>query len=287
MKYWFMDRYRSEFRVERMCKVLGVSRSGYYGWRKRPCSRRDRENEQVLKEIQKSHKRSKGTYGSPRVAEDLRANGVRCGKNRVARIMRKNGIVAGSRRKFKATTNSRHDLPVAENLLEQKFHTDSPNKVYASDITYIPTLEGWLYVVVILDVFSRKVVGWAMSERLTAEFVIRALCQAIERRRPPTGSMLHSDRGIQYACAGFREVLNQYGFIQSMSRKGNCYDNAVVESFFHTLKTEHVYLHRYTTRAEARLSIFEYIEMFYNRVRRHSTLGYRSPASFEQEAMVA
>ena len=287
MKYRFMDRYCSEFRVERMCKVLGVSRSGYYGWRRRPCSKRQRENEEILMEIQESHKRSKGTYGSPRVTADIRAKGIPCGENRVARIMRKNGIVARSRRKFKATTHSRHNLPVAENLLGQKFIAEGPNRVWASDITYIPTLEGWLYLVVILDVFSRRVVGWAMSDRLTAEFVIRALCQAIGRRRPSSGSILHSDRGVQYACADFQEVLNQYGFIQSMSRKGNCYDNALVESFFHTLKTEQVYLNRYTTRAEARQSIFEYIEMFYNRVRRHSTLGYRSPVCFEQEAMVA
>ncbi len=287
MKYRFMDRYRSEFRVERMCKALEVSRSGYYGWRKRPSSKRQRENEEMLMEIQESHKRSKGTYGSPRVTEDIRAKGIRCGKNRVAKIMRENGIVAKSRRKFKATTNSKHNLPVAENLLEQKFVTDGPNKVWASDISYIPTLEGWLYIVVILDVFSRQVVGWAMSDRLTAEFVIRALYQAIGRRQPSSGIIFHSDRGVQYACAAFKDVLSQYGFRQSMSRKGNCYDNALVESFFHTLKTEHVYSHRYATRADARQSIFEYIEMFYNRVRRHSTLGYLSPVCFEQEAMVA
>lgn len=287
MKYRFIDRYSSEFRVERMCKVLGVSRSGYYGWRRRPSSRRHRENEQVLMEIQKSHRRSKGTYGSPRVTRDLLAWGIPCGKNRVARIMRKNGIVARSRRKFRATTHSKHNLPVAENLLEQKFVTEGPNKVWASDITYIQTQEGWLYVVVVLDVFSRRVVGWSMSKRLTAEFVIRALSLAIGGRRPSSGLIFHSDRGVQYACTAFKEVLNQYGFTQSMSRRGNCYDNALVESFFHTLKTEHVYHHRYTTRAEARQSIFEYIEMFYNRVRRHSTLGYRSPVSFEQEAMVA
>jgi len=287
MKYRFMDRYCSEFRVERMSKVLGVSRSGYYGWRRRPCSRRQRENEQVLMEIKESHRKSKGTYGSPRVTADIRAKGIPCGKNRVARIMRKNGIVARSRRKFKATTNSKHNLPVAENLLGQKFHTDGPNKIWVSDISYIPTLEGWLYVAVILDVFSRQVVGWGMSDRLTAEFVIRALSQAIGGRRPLSGLIVHSDRGIQYACAAFKAVLSQYGFRQSMSRKGDCYDNALAESFFHTLKTEHVYFHRYTTRAEARQSIFEYIEMFYNRVRRHSSLGYRSPVCFEQEAMVA
>lgn len=225
-----------------------------------------------------------GAQGLPRT---YMLNGIRCGKNRVARLMRNNGIVARSRRKFKATTNSKHTLPVAENLLEQNFHTDRPNKIWASDISYIPTLEGWLYLVVIIDVFSRQVVGWAMSERMTAEFVIRALSHDIRGRRPSVGLIFHSDRGVQYACSAFKDVLSQYGFRQSMSRKGNCYDNAMVESFFHTLKTEHVYSYRYTTRAEARQSIFEYIEMFYNRVRRHSTLGYRSPVCFEQEAMAA
>src|SRR3972149_723698 len=203
MKYRFIDRYSSEFRVERMCKVLGVSRSGYYGWRKRPQSKRRRENDQVLMEIQKSHKRSKDIYGSPRITEDLRAKGIRCGKNRVARLMRNNGIVARSRRKFKATTNSKHNLPVAENLLEQNFHTDRPNKIWVSDISYVPTLEGWLYVVVILDVFSRQVVGWSMSDRLTAEFVIRAFSQAIGGRRPSSGLIVHSYRGVQYGCAAF------------------------------------------------------------------------------------
>lgn len=235
MKYRFIDRYCSEFRVERMCKVLGVSRSGYYGWRGRPPSRRQRENEEILVEIQESHRRSNGTYGSPRVTADIRAKGIPCGENRVVRLMRKNGIVARSRRKFKATTNSRHNLPVAENLLDQKFVAQGPNKVWASDISYIPTLEGWLYVVVILDVFSRKVVGWSMSERLTAEFVISALANAIRVRRPSAGLIFHSDRGVQYACTAFKDVLSQYGLRQSMSRRGNCYDNAVVESFFHTL----------------------------------------------------
>jgi transposase InsO family protein len=211
MKYRFIDRYSSEFRVEKMCKVLGVSRSGYYGWRKRPQSRRQRENEQVLMDIQESYKRSKEIYGSPRITEDLHAKGIRCGKNRVARIMRNNGMVARSRRKFKATTNSKHTLPVAENLLEQNFHTDRPNKVWASDITYIPTLEGWLYVAVIIDVFSRQVVGWAMSERMTADFVIRALANAIRGRRPSAGLIFHSDRGVQYACSAFKDVLSQYG----------------------------------------------------------------------------
>jgi transposase InsO family protein len=287
MKYRFIDQYSFAYGVERMCRVLGVSRSGYYGWRKRPESKRYKENEKLLMYIKESYQRSDRTYGSPRILEDLRAEGFRCGKNRIARLMRDNAIVAKTKRKYKATTNSKHNLPVAPNLLNQRFSATGPNKVWVSDITYIPTLEGWLYLAVIIDVFSRQVVGWAMSKRQTTDLVSKALYQAIGRRRPPLDCIYHSDRGVQYASKDFRDVLKQYGFLQSMSRKGNCYDNAVAESFFHTLKTEHVYWHRYTTRAEARQSIFEYIEMFYNRQRRHSALGYRSPISFEMETLAA
>src|SRR3972149_3001083 len=225
MKYRFIDRYSSEFRVERMCKVLGGSRGGYLGWAKNAQSRRQRENEQVLMEIQESHKRSKEIYGSPRITEDLRAKGIRCGKNRVARLMRSNGIVARSRRKFKATTNSKHNLPVAENLLEQKFHTDRPNKIWASDITYIPTLEGWLYVVVVMDIFSRQVVGWAMSERMTADFVIRALSQAIIGRRPSAGLIFHPAKRSAYPGPAIQPVPCWPKCKPRLRRKGNCYDN--------------------------------------------------------------
>jgi len=241
----------------------------------------------MLIEIKESHKNSRRAYGSPRIVEDLKDKGMKCGKNRVARLMKIHGIVGKAKKKFKATTNSNHALPVAENLLNQNFEAAKPNTVWLSDITYIATLEGWLYLVVIIDLFSRQIVGWGMSDRLTSEFVVKALYQAIGRRHPGSGCIFHSDRGIQYASTDFRDVLKSYGFIQSMSRKGNCYDNAVSESFFHTLKTEHVYDYRYETRAEARHSIFDYIEMFYNRQRRHSALGYRSPVSFELEAMAA
>lgn len=287
MKYWFMDQHRSWHGVQRMCRVIGASRSGYYQWRRQPQSKRHKDNEKILVEIKESHKNSRRAYGSPRITEDLQANGTRCGKNRIARLMKIHGIVGKAKKKFKATTNSKHNLPVAPNLLNQDFVAEKPNMVWVSDITYISTLEGWLYLVVILDLYSRQAVGWAMSDRLTSDFVVKALYQAIGRRRPPSGCILHSDRGVQYASADFRDVLNNYGLIQSMSRKGNCYDNAVAESFFHTLKTEHVYEHRYETRADARQSIFEYIEMFYNRQRRHSALGYRSPVSFELDAMAA
>ena len=287
MKYWFMDQHCSSHGVQKMCRVIGASRSGYYGWRRQPQSKRQKDNEKILMEIRESHKNSRRAYGSPRITEDLQAKGMRCSENRVARLMKVHGIVGKAKKKFKATTNSKHNLPVAENLLNQNFVTEKPNTVWASDITYIQTLEGWLYLIVILDLYSRQVVGWAMSDRLTADFVVKALYQAIGRRRPTSGCILHSDRGVQYASTDFRNVLKAYGFIQSMSRKGNCYDNAVAESFFHTLKTEHVYEYRYETRAEAMQSIFEYIEMFYNRQRRHSALGYRSPVSFELEAMAA
>ena len=287
MKYWFMNQYRSLHGVQKMCRVIGASRSGYYGWRRQQESKRQKDNEKILMEIKESHKNSHRAYGSPRITEDLRANGTKCSENRVARLMKVHGIIAKAKKKFKATTSSKHNLPVAENLLNQDFAAEKPNTVWVSDITYIWTLEGWLYLSVILDLYSRQVVGWAMSDRLTAGFVIKALHQAIGRRNPDRGCILHSDRGVQYASADFRDVLNSHGFIQSMSRKGNCYDNAVAESFFHTLKTEHVYDYRYESRAEARQSIFEYIEMFYNRHRRHSALGYRSPVSFELEAMAA
>ena len=287
MKYWFMDQYSSTHGVQRMCRVIGASRSGYYGWKRQPQSKRQKENEKILMEIKESHKNSHKVYGSPRITEDLQAKGTKCSKNRVARLMKVHGIIAKTKKKFKATTNSKHNLPVAENLLNQDFAAEKPNTVWVSDITYIWTLEGWLYLAVILDLYSRQVVGWAMSDRLTADFVIKALHQAIGKRNPVRGCIFHSDRGVQYASADFRDVLNRHGFIQSMSRKGNCYDNAVSESFFHTLKTEHVYDYRYETRAEAIQSVFEYIEVFYNRQRRHSAIGYRSPVSFELNAMAA
>jgi transposase InsO family protein len=287
MKYWFMDQHRSTHGVQKMCLVIGASRSGYYRWKKQPQSKRQKDNEKILMEIRESHKHSRRTYGSPRITKDLQAQGTQCSKNRVARLMKIHGIVGKATKKYKVTTNSKHTLPVAENLLKQNFEAAKPNTVWISDITYVPTLEGWLYLVVILDLFSRQVVGWAMSDRQTSGFVVKALSQAIGRRHPASRCIFHSDRGIQYASTDFRDVLRAYGFIQSMSRKGNCYDNAVAESFFHTLKTEHVYDYRYETRAEARQSIFEYIEMFYNRQRRHSALGYLSPVSFEVEAMAA
>lgn len=287
MKYWFIESHRSEHRVEKMCRVLKVSRSGYYAFRGRGKSMRQLDNERLLGEIREAHKESRKVYGSPRITDVLREGGFRCGENRVARLMRTNDIRAKMKRKFKATTDSGHNLPVAKNLLNRQFKVDNPNRVWVSDITYIWTTEGWLYLAVILDLFSRQIVGWAMSDGITQDIVTSAFSQALWRRKPKAGLMFHSDRGSQYAADGFRSLLAGRGFIQSMSRKGNCYDNAVAESFFHTLKTEVIYHEKYLTRDQARQSVFEYIEMFYNRKRKHSTLGYRSPCEFERKAKVA
>jgi len=283
VKYRLMEAHRSEFGVEEMCRVLCVSRSGYYAWRSAGPSRRQRDNEALLEAIRAVHDASRGTYGSPRVTFDLRDGGILCGKNRVARLMRLHGIVAKARRRFRVTTRSRHKLPVAENLLGRPFKAPEPNRVWLSDITYIWTREGWLYLTIILDLFSRRVVGWGMGERITQGLVTQALPQALGRRRVPAGMIFHSDRGVQYAGHEIRDLLKEHGIDQSMSSRGNCYDNAVVESFFHTLKTEVTHFHRYHTRSEARQSIFEYIEVFYNRLRRHSALGYLSPMNFENQ----
>jgi len=285
MKYDFIESHRSAFAVERMCRTLGVRRSGYYAWRSRVPGKRSAEDEHLLVRIRESYKKSRRSYGSPRVLKDLRAWGLRCGKNRIARLMREHGIAARTKKKFKATTNSRHALPVAPNLLNREFNVARPDEAWVSDITYVWTREGWLYLAVVLDLFSRRVVGWGMGDRLTAEIALSALKMAIGNRKPSAGLTYHSDRGVQYACEAFRKLLELHGFIQSMSRKGDCWDNAVAESFFHSLKTEHVYFEDYKTRAEATGKIFEYIEVFYNRTRRHSTLEYLSPAEFEAMAV--
>jgi transposase InsO family protein len=282
MKYQFIDTYRSAFAVEKMCRALKISKSGYYAWKIRPQSNRARENEKLDHHIRTTYKKSRGTYGSPRITEALKKQSISCSENRVAKRMRINDIKAKTKKRFKVTTNSKHNQPVAENLLGQNFEAQRPNQVWVSDITYIWTHEGWLYLAVILDLFSRQIVGWAMSNRLGQELVLDAFKQAIGSRRPQSGVIFHSDQGVQYACQAFRDLLHHYKFIQSMSGKGNCYDNAVAESFFHTLKTELIYFENYITRGDAKNSVFEYIEIFYNRDRMHSTLNYYSPVQFEQ-----
>jgi putative transposase len=267
-----------------MAEALELSRSGYYAGRKRPESRREEENRVLVKKIEVVHQANRQVYGSPRMTVELKDQGVACSRNRVARLMKENGIAARTKRKFKVTTGSKHQFPVAPNLLQQSFTADHPNRVWASDITYIATGEGWLYLAIIRDLHSRAVVGWSMQERLQRDLVLDAFKQAVMRRRPLPGLIFHSDRGVQYACSDFRELLADHQAVQSMSGRGNCYDNAVSESFFGTLKTELVYLSRFRTRAEAREAIFDYIEIFYNRQRRHSTLGYLSPAEFERRS---
>ena len=269
-----------------MCRVLAVFRSGYYKWSKHISSIRRKENERLLIHIKEAYVRGRGSYGSPRVTAELKDKGIPCGKNRIAQLMKSHGIKAKTKRRFKATTKYKHDILVADNLLNQRFYADEANKIWVSDITFIRTREGWLYLAAILDVYNRKIVGWSIDSKLSHELLVDALHKALRQRRPEAGVMFHSDRGTQYASYAFRDLLEQYGFVQSMSSSGNCYDNAMMESFFHTLKTELIYFEKYQTRREARGSIFEYIEVFYNCVRRHSALNYSSPAEFERNARV-
>lgn len=287
MRYRFIQAHRNEFRVWLMCRVLGVSRGGFYLWLKRPESRRSVENGRLVEAIRAIHRESRGVYGSPRVHARLRAQSGRYGRNRIARLMREMQIQGKRRRKFRVTTDSDHTLPISGNILDRKFTLGTPNKAWVADITYIATKEGWLYLAAVMDLYSRKIVGWAMGSRISRHLVEGALWMAICNRGPKPGLLHHSDRGCQYASHDYRKLLEKRGIVCSMSRKGNCWDNAVMESFFGTLKTELVYHREYETREEARSDIFDYIEVFYNRHRLHSALGYRSPAEFEKMAKAA
>ena len=268
-----------------MCRVLKVSRIGYYRWLKRKPSRRQLDNQRLDAEIREIYEQSKGRYGSPKITQELRDRGRRVGKNRVAKRMRKAGLRSKIRRKYRVTTDSKHHFTVSPNVLERNFTAPASDKVWVSDITYLATRTGWLYLTVIIDVFSRMVVGWALSSSLDHEMVVVALKRAIRRRRPRKGLVFHSDRGVQYACNDFREELNKHEFIQSMSRKGDCWDNAVAESFLGIMKTELTYHQRYEGHQDTFHSIFEYIEVFYNRQRRHSTLEYLCPADYEEQKL--
>lgn len=281
MKYQFIHDHRSEFRVEKMCSVLGVSRSGYYAWIDRPVSHRELDDEKLLFHIKQIHRESNGTYGILRMTKELQKRGIHCGKNRVARIMRKNNIICRTQRKYKATTNSKHNYPVAPNLLDQNFKVEQPNAVWVGDITYIATEQGWMYLAAVEDLFNRKVVGWSMSDTMPTELTASALKMAIGRRNPSDGLIFHSDRGTQYASYEYQELLHDNNMIQSMSRKGNCYDNACAESFFATLKKELIFGRKFKTRAEAKQAVAQYIEIWYNSRRLHSSLGYMSPNEFE------
>jgi transposase InsO family protein len=297
VKYQFIAKHRDQFSITAMCRVLSVSRSGYYAWRNRPVSLRKMANDILLEQIKATHQKSRQTYGSPRIQAELVAQGIKCGRNRVARLMRLHGLSANQKRAFKVkTTDSNHDQPIAPNLLDQDFEADQPDQKWLTDtlapahsagVTYIPTAQGWLYLAVVLDLYSRRIVGWAMSDSLERQLVINALQMALLARRPPPGLLHHSDRGSQYASEDYQALLTQHQLRCSMSRAGNCYDNAPMESFFGTLKTELVHHRHYATRAEARTDIFEFIEIFYNRFRRHSALAYQSPVMFEHLALAA
>jgi transposase InsO family protein len=260
---------------------LGVSASGYYRWLRRSESQRSRKNRELVEEMLKIHKLLDRTYGSPRMHEELCVRGYSCGRHRVARLMRKHEIIAKMTVRFRRLTKAGKRKPAADNILDRKFQVSLPNRVWASDITYIKTAEGHLYLAVVLDLYSRQVVGWGMSSRLNPDLVIKALRQAVAKRDLQPGLLHHSDRDSLYSCNAYQWLLSENGMECSMSRKGNCYDNACVESFFSSLKNEYVSFEKFRTRDEAQLKIFTWIEMFYNRIRRHSTLGYVSPVDFE------
>lgn len=284
MRYEFVHEHRTRWPVRLVCGTLSVSSSGYYAWRKRPKSCRSQRAEPLLAEIQAIHLESRRTYGSPRVHAELRDRGRKCSENTVAKMMRRNGIVSKTRRKYRSTTDSNHTRPVAANVLNRQFRVCAANQAWVSDITFVPTGEGWLYLATVEDLYSRQIVGWSMSERITSRLVADAMEMAIRRQLPSASLLSHSDRGSQYASAHYQQLLSQHGIVCSMSRRGNCWDNAPMESFYATLKKELISFANYWTRAEARLSIFEYIETFYNRKRRHSALGYKTPAEYAQSA---
>lgn len=260
---------------------MEISRSGYYGWLREKDRRLEREATYLLVKIRAIHEKSRRTYGSLRITQELKSEGMKIGKNKVAKIMRDNGIRAKTKRKYRVTTNSKHKLPVADNLLKSHGEVNDPDEIWVADITYIWTREGWIYLSSILDLYTRRIVAWELSRSLTKGFVISTIEKAVKQRKPKSGLIFHSDRGSQYASREVRNLLLQNGIRQSMSSSGNCYDNATAESFFHTLKTELVYFEQYQSREEAEISIFDYIECFYNRKRRHSALNYLSPEEFE------
>jgi putative transposase len=279
-----MSDHRPRFSIEMMCKVFKVSRASYYKWLRSGSSARWQENEKLLVEIMDVFEESDETYGSPRITKELRVNGWTVSENRVARIMRRAELRARIPKRFKVTTDSKHNYPVAPNLLDQEFFASKPGEVWVSDITYVRTKSGWLYLTVIIDLYDRKVIGWSMRKGLSAEETVIPAWRMAVRNRPITQKLIfHSDRGIQYACNAFTKILKANSLvIQSMSRKGNCWDNAVAESFFKTIKVEWIYRHTFTNQEQAQLSIFEWIESWYNRRRRHSALGYQTINEFER-----
>ena len=283
MRCEFINQQRKSYPVSVLCRICKVSRSGYYEYIHRQESQRQKNNRRLLTQITAVFAQSRKTYGALRVQRELKARGVCCGKNRVARLMRQAGLKSVHRKKFRVlTTDSKHTLPISMNILEQNFEASAPNEKWGCDLTYIPTEQGWLYLAVVLDFYSRKIKGWATSCTLHASVCSDALKMALLRAHPPAKLIHHSDRGVQYACGEYTSLLKKHHFIQSMSRRGNCYDNAMVESFMHTLKVECVYQRRYLTRQEAHKDIGDYIEHFYNQRRRHSSLDYCSPVEYEK-----
>lgn len=281
MRYVFIDRHQKAWPVTLMCSVLEVSASGYYAWRRRGPSPRSISNHVLDHHIGKIYWQHKGRYGAPRIWEELQARDIPCSENRVVRRLQGLGLKAVQAQKFKATTDSDHGKPVAPNILQQDFTACRPNEKWVSDITYVRTGGGWLYLAVVMDLYSRAIIGWSLQQRMTQQLVCDALMMALFRRGFPKGVIVHSDRGSQYCCRRYQKLLAQNKLVCSMSRKGCCYDNAAMESFFHSLKVELIYRESYLTREHARQPIFEYIEVYYNRLRRHSAIGYQIPLQYE------
>jgi transposase InsO family protein len=284
VKFRFIKEHLAgDYPLEACCEVLGVSRSGYYAWRGRPAGARAGRRAELAEKVKAVHEANRRVYGSPRVCAALRASGEVVCENTVAKVMREQGIRAKSKRKYvPRTTDGAHAHPVAPNTLNRDFAADLPDRKWAADITYVPTAEGWLYLAAVVDLCSRKVVGWSMADRMRTDLVADALRMAVARRRPGEGLLHHSDRGVQYASEDYQRLLQSHGIECSMSGRGDCWDNAAMESFWGTLKTELVHHERYETREQARASVFEYVEVFYNRQRLHSSLGYQSPEQFER-----
>jgi transposase InsO family protein len=283
MKFEFMKKYQDEFSIEKMSMLFNISRSSYYQFIQAIPSKRRLENKRLLEKIKAIHKESRETYGSPRIHAALLSQGELFSRKRISALMKKEGIVAKMKKRFRVTTKANPKAVSAPNLLKQNFTAEKPNQRWVADFTYVATQEGWLYVATVLDLFSRRIVGLAMSDRMTTDLVSKALQQALIHRQPPANLIHHSDRGCQYTSQAFQALLKKRNIVASMSGIGNCYDNATQESFYHTLKTEHVYFEFYKTREQAIESIFEYVEVFYNRKRSHSTLGYLSPDMFEKQ----
>jgi putative transposase len=283
VRYLFIKEHQEQFSLSALCRVMQVCRGGFYAWRKRGKSTRQLENESLTEQIKAAHEESRETYGSPRIFADFQEAGIACSEKRIARLMRLAKIRAVRPKRFVVTTDSDHDLPIAENLLDRMFGAETPDTRWTADITYIWTGQGWLYLAVILDLFSRRIVGWAMDQTIERSLVLSALDMAIVGRRPGPDLLCHSDRGSQYASGDYQKRLEDAGIVCSMSRRGNCWDNAPTESFFASLKKEMIYRTRFETRQQARNAVFEWIEVWYNRKRRHSTLGYLSPEAFERQ----